>query len=519
MRPIHRLGLWLGSGLIGFCPSPESLAQAPPVLKAPPPPKLSPPEPPPDTILQPGEHPIDLASALSLARAENPELLRARQRILEATATRQLAAAQLLPNLNLGGSYDTHQGVLQQSPGNILTVQRDAYYLGLGSYAVGAGTVTIPGLNYNLNIGSAWYGFLATRQRVQTAGAIATGARNDVLLRVSLAYFDLLRGEGRRAIATTNRTEAAEIARLTEAYAKAGQGKKSDADRAAVELKRRDGELTQAEADILTASARLCQLLNMDPTTRLKPVDGWVVPSPIVPDPMPLSELLAIAMLQRPELAARRSDVQQTLYELSLAKVLPFSPNVILGYSVGGFGGGSDLVANAGGQRFSDLANRSDFDVVVYWTFRNLGVGNLAMVRAADSRVKQIKLRELETLNQVRAEVAEYHASVAARFLQIDAAEKAVRASTEGYREDLTRIKGGQGLPLEVLDSLRLLSRSRYDYLDRIIDYNRAHVQLWVAMGQPPADAMARPIPAGLVPPPTYTVPVGPRHFPVPVKP
>jgi outer membrane protein TolC len=515
MRAMRRVWLRVAAGAFGVGLAATVLAQPPgkkdgPAERAPPP-RIAP-DPPPGTILGPDEFPIDLGTALRLAGAENPELLLARQRVVEATAVRQLAAAQILPNLNFGSNYNLHRGVLQQSNGNLLQVDRDALYVGLGAGAVGSGTVTIPGLNYNLNVGAGWYGFLSARQRVTTTALVSDAVCNDVLLRVCLAYLDLLRGEGRRAIAAKNRTEAAELARLTDVYARAGQGRKADADRAAVELKRRDAELTQAEADTLTASARLCQLLNLDPSTRLRPIDGWVVPAPLVPDPVPLPELLAIALLQRPELAARRSEVRQTLYELSLAKVLPFSPSVILGFSSGSFGGGSDLVS----PRFSSLDGRADFDAVVYWTFRNMGVGNVALIRAADSRVKQTQLRELETLNLVRAQVAEAHARVAARFLQIDAAEKAVRASSEAYTEDLTRIKGGQGLPLEVIDSLRLLGRSRYEYLDSILDYNRAQIQLWVALGRPPASALARPVPADLVPPPVIEVLPGPRVMPMP---
>src|SRR4029434_704975 len=103
--------------------------------------------------------------------------------------------------------------------------------------------------------------------------------------------------------------------------------------------------------------------------------------------------------------------------------------------------------------RFSDLKGRTDFDAVVFWTFRNLGVGNIAMIRGADSRVKQSYFRELETMNLVRAHVAESHVWVAARFAQIDAAEKATRASRDAYKQDLARIRGGQGLPLELIDS------------------------------------------------------------------
>lgn len=466
---------------------------------------------PPHTILQPGEYPIDLGTALGLAGAENPELLRARERVTEAVAVRQLAAAQLLPNLTLGTNYNAHRGVLQQASGNVLKTNRDALYVGMGANAVGSSSPGVPGLSYNLNVGVGWYGFLAARQRITTAVAASEAVRNDVLLRVCSSYLDLLRYDGRRAIAAKNREEAAEIVRLTEAYAKTGQGRKADADRALVELKRRDAELTQAEADTLGASARLARLLNLDPATRLKPIDGWVVPTPLVPDPTPLPDLIATALLQRPELTARRSEVQVALYELSLAKVLPFSPNVLMGFSSGGFGGGSNLARDAGGSRFSNLDSRADFDVAVFWTFRNLGVGNVALARAADSRVKQMRFRELETLNAVRAEVAEAKARTDARFLQIDAGEKAVKASGDAFSEDLARIKGGQGLPLELVDSMRLLGRSRYDYLDAIVDYNRAQFQLWVALGRPPAEVLARPVPAALVPPPT--LPVGPRPF------
>jgi outer membrane protein TolC len=465
------------------------------------------------TILEPGESPVDLGTALRLAGAENPELLLARERVTETTALGQLAVAQLLPNLNLGTNYSLHRGALQQANGNILQVNRDSLYVGLGANAVGAGTVNIPGLSYNLNVGEAWYGRLLARQRVVTAGAAAEAVRNDILLRVCLSYLDLLRAEGRQAIARKTRAEAAEVARLTSEYARTGQGRRADADRAIVELKRRDADVTQAEGETLAASARLAQLLNLDPSTRLRPIDGWVVPAPVVPDAIPLRELLAIAVLQRPELAARRSEIRAALYELSLAKVLPFSPNVILGFSAGGFGGGSNLVSSPEGfiggngarivaPRFSDLEGRTDLDAVVFWTVRNLGVGNLALVRAADSRARQSRLREVETLDMVRAQVAEAHGWVAARYLQIDAGEKAVEAGQDAYKQDVTRIRGGQGLPLEVLDSLRLLGRSRYDYLDSIVEYNRAQFQLWVALGRPPAACLARPVPAGLVPPP-----------------
>ena len=76
----------------------------------------------------------------------------ARQRVVEAAALRQLAAVQILPSINIGTNYDTHTGNLQQSNGNILSVNRSAVYVGAGTGAVAAGTVSIPGVMLEGNV-------------------------------------------------------------------------------------------------------------------------------------------------------------------------------------------------------------------------------------------------------------------------------------------------------------------------------------------------------------------------------
>jgi outer membrane protein TolC len=466
-------------------------------------------------LLTPDSRPIDLASALQLAGVQNPEILLARERVVEAVALRQLAAAQLLPTLNAGTNVSNHTGSLQTSTGALIDVNRGSLYLGLGSGAVGAGTVTIPGLVWSGNASAILFQALASRQVVRQREFDSQAVRNQVLLRVAQAYLDLLLGEGRRAVAAKTRTEAGEVARITANFAKAGQGRQSDADRAAAEFEQRTNDLVQAESDLVTASARLCQVLGLDPSMRLQPVDGWVVPSPIVPEPIPLPELLAIALTQRPELGERQAAIRAAFLELRNAKLLPFSPNLIVGYSAGDFGGGSNLVqqgiVQANGSvlqqsRFGNYAGRQDFDAVVYWSLRNLGIGNLGLVRVAQSNLRQNELRNVEVLDRIRAEVAMAYAKTHARYAQIETNERAVKSSMQAFQEDITRTRNREGLPIEVLDSLRLLGRSRFAYLGAIIDYNRAHFELYVALGQPPANVLARPVPSSLVPPPGPTV-------------
>jgi outer membrane protein TolC len=451
----------------------------------------------------PAGTPIDLAAALRLAGVENPEILIARTRVVEAVAVRQLAAAQILPSLNLGLNYDAHTGPVMQSSGNILKVNRTALYLGAGANAVAAGTVNIPGLVYNLNVSDAIFGALVTRQLVERARLTSLAVRNDVFRRVALAYTELLGAEGRRSIALQIRDEAAEVARITAVFAKAGQVAQADADRAATERERRQSDLVEADNELLLASARLAELLGLDRSTRLHVVEERVVPTPVVPEQIPLCQLLAVALMQRPELAEKRVAVRQALLTLSGAKLLPFSPNVIVGFSAGTFGGGSGLVSGPQAPRFGvepqprfgNFGPRNDFDAVMYWTLQNLGVGNLALVRVARSRVGVAELEQLKVLNQVRREVADAYLRTHIRFAQLALTEEAVRAGDRAFRQDFRRIEGNVGRPIELLASLRLLAQSRYDYLRAIVLYNEAQFELYVALGQPPADVLARPVP------------------------
>jgi outer membrane protein TolC len=464
---------------------------------------IAPPPPSPASILKAEVQPIDLTTALNLAGVQNPDLNVMRNRVVEAAAMRQLAAAYFLPSINPGMNYDTHTGNLQQSDGNILSVNRSAVYVGAGSSAIGSGTVTIPGVYLAENVGQGIFTYLAAKQTVRQREFETIALRNQVFLAVTWAYSELLRAEGRRAAQLQARDEARVIAKLTRDYAISGQGREADANRAATQLARREAYIQAAEAEVLVASASLCRLLNLDPSIRLHPTDAFVVPHPLVPDPMPVSELVALAILHRPELAAQQAAIRAALMNLDGAKILPFSPTTIVGFSAGGFGGGSNLVRPI----FGGFAGREDLDAMVYWTIQNLGVGNVALIRLADARLKVSQFQQIEILNRVRAEVAEAYARAHARYAQIGTYEEAVRSGYLAYHQDLDRTlfmgadQPRDVLPIELLNSFDLLANARVEYVDAIVDFNRAQFAMYVALGQPPANALAHPVPVeGVVP-------------------
>jgi outer membrane protein TolC len=147
---------------------------------------------------------------------------------------------------------------------------------------------------------------------------------------------------------------------------------------------------------------------------------------------------------------------------------------------------------------------------MAFWTLQNLGVGNASLINLAKAKLGVTRYQEIAVLDQVRAEVAEAYAKTHARFARIGTSERAVQSGTRGFREDLLRIENTVVPAIETVDSLRLLARARYAYLDSIVDYDRAQFELFVALGQPPADALAHPVPTEGVTPtgePTTTTP------------
>jgi len=133
-----------------------------------------------------------------------------------------------------------------------------------------------------------------------------------------------------------------------------------------------------------------------------------------------------------------------------------------------------------------------DLDAVAYWSLRNIGVGNKAMIRAADARWREADLALLDMLNRVRQEVVDAQIRTHAYYSQINVREIAVRTGLKAKREDMLRIRNQQGLPIETLDSLRLLRQARQEYIKTIVEYNRAHFELYTALGNPPADMLVR---------------------------
>jgi outer membrane protein TolC len=424
------------------------------------------------------EYPIDLLTALRLANADNLTIALAREQIQQAYAEYGAAGSLWLPSIRAGTSWNRHWGPMQATDGSMQQVNRDSLWAGAGAFPIGSGTVPIPGLFASFNFADAIFQPLAVQQRWGAREQAASAVRNNTLLDVANAYLELLRAAQDVAIVLDVREKTANLARITEAYVTSGQGLQADSDRMRVELGLRDIDLRRSQEALISASARLTQLLHLEPCLRLQPIEPHVVQLCLVPKDAQCADLVAQALSNRPELRQNRYLVGEVLQLMRREKFAPLVPSVILGASYGGFGGG--LGANVTG--FSD---RVDLDAVAFWELRQLGYGQRAARNTAESRLRQAQIQELATLDLVAREVTEAQAQVQLREQQVETARGLVKFANDSYDHNLVRIQQGQGLPIEVLQSTQALLQSRREYLRTIIDYNVSQFTLQRALGWP----------------------------------
>lgn len=423
-----------------------------------------------------GVLPIDLASALAMTDSQNPQVALARERILEAEAQLSRARAMWLPSIRGGVNYNKHEGQIQDVAGRIITTSRNSLYSGLGANAVGAGSPAVPGVLLQFHLTDAIHQPRIAQSEICARTFAAQAQANDSTLQTALAYLELLRAEQDVAIAREARDNTLKLQKLTATYAKSGQGQQADDDRARAELSLRENDLERANESVQVASARLAQLVQLDPTQLLSPQETAVTPLNLVPEGSLIQDLVAEGLSARPEIAESSCLIDEAVQRLRREQCAPLVPSVLLAASYGGLGGGL-------GGRFRDYGDRFDGDAVAFWELRNFGYGDAAARREADSRVTQARLKEVAALDRVAREIVESHAQVQARRRQIATAQRGIEAAQQSYERNLVRIENTQGLPLEALQSIQALLQARRDYLRAVSDFNAAQFQLLHHLG------------------------------------
>ncbi len=510
-KPIRLVALsgWLA--LIGLARAADSPPQQPPVLAAQPPVR-HPAAAEPSTA---GGQIIDLLSALRLAEGTNPRLGLSREQVREALALYQGTRVLMLPDLNAGTNYHLHNGVLQTSFGVIREITEQSIYVGGGARTLAAETVAIPMVRILGHTGEAIFQPLAARQDMSARSSEANATEVTVMFDVVTRYLQLAGNEARVEAWQQSEGDADEIARTTKAFAQAGQGRDGDYKRALADALLFRVERIGAEAEANVASNELARLLRLDPAVRLTTVRAPIEIVVLVDPQSSVESLVELAYVRRWELAARSAQIAAADQRYRMERTRPLFPTIAIGFSAGGFGGGSNQTSLGVPSFFQTFSGRDDFDAMAYWTLQNMGAGNLAT--AKQRRIERDELFSLraQTQTQIRREVATAYADVVAARRRIDVADRQLTTALNGAAEEMIRTHAGQGLPIEALNSVKLLAQARQDAIIAVVDYDIAEFRLFAAVGgvansRSPDPVVPRAAAEGLPLPPPANEPLPP---------
>lgn len=422
--------------------------------------------------------PINLPTTLAMIGGQHPVVGFAQWRVQEAYAQLDRAKVMWLPSIQTGFNYRRRDGNYQAVDGTIVDVNLNSMNYGLGAGAVAAGSPTRPGVVAQFHLADALFLPKAAEKTAWARGHAASAVINQQLLNGGIAYIDLLEAYQDAEIISEAVRRTSDLAEITEDFAAAGAGLKSDADRTATELSLLQTRQLAARERQLVASTRLARVLSIPMTSSILPQDTVAVPLEMVLQVSDEPTLISTGLATRPELKESQALVAAACEVYKREKYAPFVPSVLLGFSSTSFGGGL-------GNDADNFGGRYDIDAMMVWEMRNLGFGEGAARRERSAQVQQATFAKLRIMDQVAQEVAEANIQVGIRKQQVEVAQTAIARARDSYGRNIDRIRDGQGLPIEVLQAVQALEASERAYLRAVADYNRSQLQLQWALGWP----------------------------------
>jgi len=412
---------------------------------------------------------VDLPTVLRLARADNLDVRLAQQRIDEAKANHSGAIAKFLPWVTAGVSYRRHEGRTQAVDGTLLDVDKESTTVG-------------PTLTAQVDLGDAIFATLASRQYVTAATAGLSAQETDSTVAAASGYFTLLQAKAlvdthREALATSESYE-----QQLQAGVEAGVVFRGDLLRVQTQTRRYDVALSQARQQQRIASARLAELLHLDPAVQLVPQDSELLPielstSAAVANGAPGAEVVDRALGSRPEIEQAQAQLAGARQAEKSALYGPLIPSLGAQAFLGELGGGRDGASG-------NFGSSRDYFVGLNWRLGPGGLFDFSRTRAARARVTAAELGLEKVRSSVRRQVVEAQVRIQSAAEQMNAGRTMLANAMQTLQLTRERKQLGVGVVLEDIQAQQEVVRARTDFLTAITEYNKAQYELGRALGE-----------------------------------
>ena len=407
---------------------------------------------------------IDLPSALRLAGARNIDIQLAREKLAEAYAGEESAIERFFPWVAPGVTYRKHDNLIQNTEGLIEEVHKQSYAPGS---TIAAQT----------DIGDAIFKSLEAHHLTNAARHGLDAQQQQTILEAARGYFDLAAAHEAVGVAREGLRASTDYAAEIDRAVNAGIAFKGDALRVKVQQQRDEIALRRAEENVRLASAKLVQVLHLDPIVELMPRNASVVPLSIISVKESLGDLVSQALATRPE-------TQQSAAFLSAAEQAkngaiygPLIPSVGGQAFCGGLGGGMD--SHTG--RFGES---EDYVASVAWRVGPGGLFDFGNIHAHQARLREAAFTAEKVVDQVANEVITNQTRVRSLADQIATAKQSLSDAEEALRLGKERKEFGVGVVPETVLAEQDLARARNDYLNIVTDYNKTQYALLRALSR-----------------------------------
>jgi outer membrane protein TolC len=415
---------------------------------------------------------IDLPTTLRLAGALNLDVQLAHEKLAEARAAEESAIERFFPWLAPGVTYRRHDNLIQNTEGVIEEVHKQSYALG--------GTLAA-----QTDVGDAIFKSLEAHQLTKAARHGLDAQAQETILTAARGYFDLAAAHEAVGIAQEALRASTDYAVQIDRAVSAGIAFKGDALRIKVQQQRDEIGLRRAEENVRLASAKLVQILHLDPIVELMPRDGSVMPLSIVSAKESLGDLVSQALAARPETQQSAAFLSAAQHAKNGAIYGPLIPSVGAQAFFGGLGGGKESETGHFGES-------EDYVALLSWRVGPGGLFDFGNMHAQQARLRGAALTADKVIDQVANEVITSRARLQSLASQIATAKQSLSDAEEALHLGKERKEFGVGLVLETILAEQDLARARNDYLNIVNDYNKTQYALLRALGRLSTPSRAR---------------------------
>jgi len=427
--------------------------------------------------------PINFATAMQLSDARPLIIDAAKASEMVAAARLDKAKVLWLPNIYAGIDYYRHDGQNVTFTGVPAINSRQSVTVGPGVSAVFATTDAI-------------YEPLSAKQILKARQYEIQAAKNDALLEVSIAYFNVQQARGKLAGSIDTVNKGRELVRKTEFLGK-GLAAPVEIDRARTLLASLEENSVEARNEWRVASAELSRVLRLNPLAQILPVEPPHLAVMLISPSQSIDNLITLGLTSRPELSSNQALVQSTLVKLKQEKMRPFIPSLLLQGNSGANSNGPPLIAGWSANGLNGNINgggRFDVNAQALWELKNFGFGNRALIRDREGQRQQALVELFMVQDRVAAEVVQSQtqlSSSAEKTAFADAGLKNALISYDGNLKGMSETtRFGDVLmlvnrPQEVVAALQQLDTAYNNYFKSVQDYNRSQFKLFRAVGYP----------------------------------